>query len=369
MEKKRNRYLIKLIAATLAVILLAPVQAYAAVPETVSPMASDYLAVYNAYIYPAGDGELQVWFSVTGTGPQDYLGALSVQLYESTDGSTWYPALPEQYRRSDTERKRDDEDCGYVPPGTYREDWFVVEGEYICGNDAENCNFQTLWVPLGYYFDETASGGVFNNKTIKEIPDICNGTQIRVCIGTFQNMSYITSAPSFDTRNVTNMRQMFYGCTALATVPQYNYANVEDISQMFYNCTSLTSDIDLSTATNLKVADNVFYRSGITSVVGLDASKLNLKGQYDTAWVIGGPNIETLHIDNLSNIILDVRTNTSLTNESFEYLFMHSASTAHRTTWIWVSQEQWDLQIYPNNYFELANERYNVNFTTSKPNI
>lgn len=291
------------------------------------------------------------------------------QLYESTDGSTWYPALPEQYRRSDTERKRDDEDCGYVPPGTYREEWFVVEGEYICGNDAENCNFQTLWVPLGYYFNETASGGVFNNKTIREIPDICNGTQIRVCIGTFQNMSYITSAPSFDTRNVTNMRQMFYGCTSLATVPQYNYANVEDISQMFYNCTSLTSDIDLSTATNLKVADNVFYRSGITSVVGLDANNLNMKGQYDTAWVIGGPNIETLHIDNLSNIILDVRTNTSLTNESFEYLFMHSASTAKRTTWIWVSQEQWDLQIYPNNYFELANERYNVNFTTSKPNV
>ena len=162
---------------------------------------------------------------------------------------------------------------------------------------------------------------------------------------------------------------MFYGCTSLATVPQYNYINVEDISQMFYNCTSLTSNIDLSTATNLKVADNVFYRSGITSVVGLDASKLNMKGQYDTAWVIGGPNIETLHIDNLSNIILDVRTNTSLTNESFEYLFMHSASTAKRTTWIWVSQDQWDLQIYPNNYFELANKRYNVNFTTSKPNV
>ena len=89
MERKRNRYLIKLIASALAIILLTPVQAYAAVPETVSPMASDYLASYTAYIYPAGSGELQVWFRVTGTGTQDYLGALSVQLYESTDNENW----------------------------------------------------------------------------------------------------------------------------------------------------------------------------------------------------------------------------------------------------------------------------------------
>lgn len=289
------------------------------------------------------------------------------QLYESTDGSTWYPASPAQYRRSNTERKRDDEDCGYVPPGTYREQWFVVEGEYICGNDAENCNFQTLWVPLGYYFNEETSGGVFNNKTIREIPDICNGTQIKLCIGTFQNMSYITSAPSFDTRNVTNMRQMFYGCSALTTVPQYNYVNVEDISQMFYNCNVMTTALDFSTATNLKVADNPFYRCGVTTVTGIDANNLSMVGDMSRAWVLGGPVIETLEIDNLHDIILDVRTNTSLSNESFEYLFMHSASTAHRTTFIWVTQTQWDEQIYPNNYFEIANEMYNVNFTVNDP--
>ena len=89
MERKRNRYLIKLIAAALAAILLTPVQAYAAVPETVSPMASAYLASYTAAIHPAGNGELQVWFRVTGTGTQDYLGALIVYLFESTDNENW----------------------------------------------------------------------------------------------------------------------------------------------------------------------------------------------------------------------------------------------------------------------------------------
>lgn len=290
------------------------------------------------------------------------------QLYESDDNwVTKQPVSPAQYRRSETEKMRDDPSCGYVPPGTYQEQWFVVEGEYICGNDAENCNFQTLWVPLGYYFNEETKGGVFNNKTIKEIPDICNGTQINLCIGTFQNMSYITSAPSFDTRNVTNMSQMFYGCSALTTVPQYNYVNVEDISQMFYNCNVMTTALDFSTATNLKVADNPFYRCGVTTVTGIDANNLSMVGDRSQAWVLGGPVIETLEIDNLHDIILDVRTNANLTAASFEYIFTHAASTAHRTTFIWVSQTQWDLIIYPNNYFELANDRYNVNITVNDP--
>lgn len=291
------------------------------------------------------------------------------QLYISTDGSNWNPAVPAQYRRSENVKQVDDENCGYYPPGTYREQWFVVEGEYICGNDAENCNFQTLWIPLGFAYNEDTHSGVFNNKTIREIPDVCNGTQLQLAVEMFKNMSYITTAPTFDTRNVTNMRQMFYGCTALTTVPQYDFTKVTDISQMFYNCTNLTGSVDFSAATNLIAADNPFYRCGLTTVTGIDASNISLKGQYDTNWVIGGPSIETLEIDNLSNIILDVRTNTSLSNESFEYLYMHSASTAHLTTFIWVSQSQWDLQIYPNNYHEIANQRYNVNFVTAKPNL
>lgn len=89
MERKRNKVFIKIVSAILAVILFSPIHAQAAVPETISPMASAYLAAYNAYICPMDDGELQIWFSVTGTGTQDYLGALIVQLYESTDNKNW----------------------------------------------------------------------------------------------------------------------------------------------------------------------------------------------------------------------------------------------------------------------------------------
>ena len=56
---------------------------------TVQSRSSDYLSLYNGYIYPAGNGEIQVWFKVTGAGTQEALGALSIQIYESTDNSNW----------------------------------------------------------------------------------------------------------------------------------------------------------------------------------------------------------------------------------------------------------------------------------------
>ena len=89
MEKKRNRFFIKVIATVLAVILFTPVHTQAAVPETVSPMASAYLSSYTAYICAMGNGELQIWFRVIGTGTQEYLGVLIVQLFESTDNENW----------------------------------------------------------------------------------------------------------------------------------------------------------------------------------------------------------------------------------------------------------------------------------------
>lgn len=90
MEKKRNRVFIKVIAALLAIILFAPVHAQAASPETASPFASAYLSAYTAYICAMGNGELQIWFEVDGTRTQEYLGVLSIHLYESTDNENWY---------------------------------------------------------------------------------------------------------------------------------------------------------------------------------------------------------------------------------------------------------------------------------------
>lgn len=89
MERKKNHFLVKLIAIALVISLCAPIGAQAAMQETVQPMASAYLWSYTAYICAMGNGDLEIWWEVTGTGTWADIGVLSVYLYESTDGVTW----------------------------------------------------------------------------------------------------------------------------------------------------------------------------------------------------------------------------------------------------------------------------------------
>lgn len=89
MERKKSHFLVKLVAIILFVSMCAPIGAQAAMPETVQPMASAYLMDYTAYICAMGDGDLEIWWEVTGTRIWADIGVLSVYLYESTDNVNW----------------------------------------------------------------------------------------------------------------------------------------------------------------------------------------------------------------------------------------------------------------------------------------
>lgn len=52
------------------------------------PYASYYLDSYGAYVYPAGNSLIQVYFDVEGTGYMDELGSLSIQIYECSTNSS-----------------------------------------------------------------------------------------------------------------------------------------------------------------------------------------------------------------------------------------------------------------------------------------
>lgn len=84
MNTSPKSFAVKLVALFLVITLVCPIGAMA-----VEPRASDYLSMYSAYVYPAGWGDVQVWFSVDGTNYMDEIGALEIQLYESTDNENW----------------------------------------------------------------------------------------------------------------------------------------------------------------------------------------------------------------------------------------------------------------------------------------
>lgn len=89
MYNKKHSAMVRIVAMLMVIALTLPVGASAATVETVQPLASDYLNSYNAYVYPAGSGKIQVWFTVTGTDYMDTLGSLTIRIFESTDNSTW----------------------------------------------------------------------------------------------------------------------------------------------------------------------------------------------------------------------------------------------------------------------------------------
>lgn len=88
MNIKKRATIVRFVALILVAVLTVSAGNLSAV-ATVQSRASDYLNSYSAYVYPAGSGKIQVWFNVKGTGTLEALGALTIQLYESTDNSTW----------------------------------------------------------------------------------------------------------------------------------------------------------------------------------------------------------------------------------------------------------------------------------------
>ena len=89
MYKKRHSAMLRIVAMVMVIVLTVPMNASAAVSETVQPYASYYLNSYSAYVYPAGSGRIQVYFSVKGVGYMDEIGTLQIALYESKDKTTW----------------------------------------------------------------------------------------------------------------------------------------------------------------------------------------------------------------------------------------------------------------------------------------
>lgn len=89
MYNKKKSAVVRLVAIVLVLVMTIPMGASAVTSETVQPRASNYLTSYNAYVYLPGDGEVRVYFNASGTGYMDELGALTIELWESSNGSDW----------------------------------------------------------------------------------------------------------------------------------------------------------------------------------------------------------------------------------------------------------------------------------------
>lgn len=106
----------------------------------------------------------------------------------------------------------------------------------------------------------------------------------------------------FDTRKVTNMAGMFYGCTELTSidVSKFNTSNVVSMQEMFGNCSSL-KQLDLRNFDTSKVTSMVNMFAGCTALESIDMSKFN-----------------TSSLENMDGMFNGCRSLTSLDLSSFD---------------------------------------------------
>lgn len=115
---------------------------------------------------------------------------------------------------------------------------------------------------------------------------------------------------------------MFYACSSLIKAPEIPTKNVEDFSQMFYSCVSLTDipEYDASSATNVQ---NIFLLGG-QNVTNFGGFK-NLKVSWDdNAGLAKCPNLTYESIMNVINGLYDFRGNGDYS--TIKYIKLNSAS-------------------------------------------
>ena len=96
----------------------------------------------------------------------------------------------------------------------------------------------------------------------------------------------ITGLEYLNTEKVTDMSNMFSGCSALLSldVRNFNTANVTNMSYMFSNCSSLTS-LDVTNFNTAKVTDMTRMFLGCSSLTSLDVRNFNTAKVTDMSYM------------------------------------------------------------------------------------
>ena len=98
-------------------------------------------------------------------------------------------------------------------------------------------------------------------------------TSLYYFFANLKKLETITGLEYLNTEKVTNMSNMFWGCSSLTSldVTHFNTANVTNMSLMFYSCSSLTSlyltNFNTANVTNMRSMFSI-YQSSYTETSG-----------------------------------------------------------------------------------------------------
>jgi len=187
----------------------------------------------------------------------------------------------------------------YVPEGTkalyeaadvWKDFGNIVEKDEMCGVEVYAVMKDAV---LTIYYDKlrsTREGYIYDlydyrpwsSSMTKVVFDSSvanyNPSSLRYFFSEFSEITEIEGLHYLNTSNVTDMSQMFYGCSSLTSVDVSNFdtRNVTDMLGMFYGCSSLTS-VDVSNFDTRNVTDMAMMFERCSSLTSVDVSNFNTK--------------------------------------------------------------------------------------------
>ena len=143
----------------------------------------------------------------------------------------------------------------------------------------------------------------------------------------FSNLTTIQGIENLNTKEVTNMMYMFYGCKKLTSLDLSSFytANVTNMGGMFGSCSSLTS-LDLSSFDTAKVEEMSLMFGNCTGLTSLDLSKFNTAKVWEMGNMFGGcsgltslnlSSFNTANVKYMMNMFNGCKGLTSLDLSSF----------------------------------------------------
>ena len=138
-------------------------------------------------------------------------------------------------------------------------------------------------------------------KTIEGIENLITD-EVTTMKEMFSGCSALTSInmSNFNTENVTTMEEMFFGCSALTSinVSNFNTENMTTMKGMFNNCKALVS-LDLSSFNTANVTDMCAMFLGCAALTTLDVSTVNTAKVTDMEYMFSGCSaLTTIYCDN-----------------------------------------------------------------------
>ena len=124
----------------------------------------------------------------------------------------------------------------------------------------------------------TNMSNMFSGCTSLVFVPLLNTSNVTIMYAIFSGCSSLVTISQLNTSSVVTMQNMFYNCSSLTTVPLLDTSNVINMSYMFSGCSSLTTVplLDTGEVTNM----NAIFQgcSSLTSIPLLDTSNVTNMG-------------------------------------------------------------------------------------------